>query len=165
MARKSKGICDDLIERLQEHHQPVSKAVLKYGEPSTPVNPYERPKTIEDLEKEIQLLKSYIPMTTVDGEVISKAPPPVSIPEEPKKEEPKDIIARELQEIVDRFNKELEAWHKKFECVANFSWGYTGCKNLEIASVDYIVYRKPAPNEKTVREVLARAPKILEDKV
>ena len=56
----------------------------------------------------------------------------------------------------DRFKKEFKSWLDRTDCVANFSWSYAdGGKALEIASVDYMVYRKEAPSEKTLKTILA----------
>ena len=63
----------------------------------------------------------------------------------------------QLQEIVDEFNEKLDLWYEDTGCVVNFSWGYSGGKKLEIAGIDYIVYRKPAPAPETIKSALAKA--------
>lgn len=59
-----------------------------------------------------------------------------------------------LKEIVDSFNAQLGDWYKNTECVVNFGWNYSQFKKLEVLGIDYIVYRKPAPNEATMREIM-----------
>lgn len=62
-----------------------------------------------------------------------------------------------LKEIVGEFNEKLDAWYEAYGCVVNFGWGYANGKKLEIAGIDFIVYRKPAPSEESIKSVLARA--------
>lgn len=68
----------------------------------------------------------------------------------------REDITTSLREIVSTFNNSLEEWYKKTGCVVNFSWGYKGFKKLEIAGIDFIVYRKEAPSEETIKAVLSR---------
>lgn len=89
-------------------------------------------------------------------DLLSKAPP---VPVEEQKEDAagdRDTVTAQLQLIVAAFNNSLESWYKNSGCVANFSWGYQQGKKLEITSIDYIVYRKQAPDEQTIKEVLSR---------
>jgi hypothetical protein len=78
--------------------------------------------------------------------------------ETPKVEEAgdRDAVTAQLQEIVAAFNISLESWYKNSGCVANFAWGYQQGKKLEVTSIDYIVYRKAAPDGQTIKEVLSR---------
>ena len=68
----------------------------------------------------------------------------------------REEITKELKDLVEGFNKSLEEWYKKTGCVVNFSWNYNMFKKLEIAGIDYIVYRKDAPAEETIKEILSR---------
>jgi hypothetical protein len=64
-----------------------------------------------------------------------------------------------LGTIVKDFNEKLVNWYQKSGCVANFTWKYAdSCKQLEVAGVDVIVYRKQAPTALTIKEALDNAP-------
>jgi len=91
----------------------------------------------------------------IDILAMAKIPAPV---EEKKVEEAgdRDTVTAQLQLIVATFNNSLESWYKNSGCVANFAWGYQQGKKLEVTSIDYIVYRKQAPDEQTLKEVLSR---------
>jgi hypothetical protein len=61
---------------------------------------------------------------------------------------------------VDSFNKSLQLWYEKTECVANFGWKYegkSGDKFLDLLGIDYIVYRKPAPSEESLKSALSKS--------
>lgn len=62
----------------------------------------------------------------------------------------------ELKSIVDKFNSDLLKWYDKSGCVAGFAWRYKDKMQLEICSVDYMVYRKPAPSELTMKAAMEK---------
>jgi len=72
---------------------------------------------------------------------------------------PQDAAHASLIAIVDTFNNQMIAWYKETGCVVNFGWQYSRQKLMEILGIDYIVFRKEAPSEKTLSEVLKNPPK------
>jgi hypothetical protein len=66
--------------------------------------------------------------------------------------------AEALKVIVSEFNEKLSTWYKDTGCVINFGWSYNPQKFLEILGIDYIVYRKEPPSEKTLKQALAQQP-------
>ena len=59
-----------------------------------------------------------------------------------------------LQNLVLAFNIQLKEWYKQTGCVVNFGWKYDVNKYLDILGIDQIIFRKEAPSEKTLQEVL-----------
>ena len=59
----------------------------------------------------------------------------------------KDLVVKELQSIVDEFNKFFDGWEKRHGCVANFGWQYSPyagigqrpSKTMTISNIDLIV--------------------------
>jgi hypothetical protein len=136
----SKHVCKDLVERLQAQLPPSAQL----PKPLTPVPE----KRFQEIEDNLKLLQAKL------EEVVN---PPKPTPAENEKLMA-DKITQELADIVGSFNASFEDWRQRTGCVVNFSWGYAnGGKKLEIAGIDYIVYRKPAPSEKTLQEVLQPA--------
>jgi len=61
----------------------------------------------------------------------------------------KKSISDDLKKIVDEFNSKFQGWMKETGCRANFGWKYgdhDALKQLEVQSIDLIVYRKPPPD-------------------
>lgn len=68
-------------------------------------------------------------------------------------------IAKTLQYTVDHFNNIFKEWMEKNNCVAEFAWTYdrSGKKQLEVVSIDSIVYRrKPNKDFTTIKEALEK---------
>lgn len=92
-----------------------------------------------------------------ESEPAAEVPPPEAIP-------PGGMIAPAIQDaaihvlrsIVDNFNENLDIWYKTTGCVANFSWDYATNKKLNIAGIDLIIFRKPAPSGTTIKEILGK---------
>lgn len=67
---------------------------------------------------------------------------------------------QDLKVIVADFNASFERWRKTFGMVANFSWAYSAdnydepAKNLEVGSIDRIIYRRPPPSRETLEEAV-----------
>lgn len=135
----SKNVCSDLINRLQSQ-LPKSSSGL-YGTMASP--PTE--DKLSSLEEGIRKLQERI-----DGLMGDKTPPP-----DPEKAMTEKITG-ELQDIVESFNKSFAEWSARTGCVVNFSWSYRDGKRLEVAGIDYIVYRREAPSAKTMKEVVER---------
>lgn len=166
-AKKRKGAftCDELLDRLEEHSKPIPKGV-SYAD-------FQAEQTIEKLKQDLEALRNQqAPLKYPDGTLVM--PSPIPMPEAPAVEPEKDeaaemssVIVQELKKIVDTFNSSFDTWAKTYKCVTNFNWIYTGeegGKRLEIATVDYIVYRKPAPGERTIKDVLEKAPRAFKEK-
>ena len=68
-------------------------------------------------------------------------------------------IRTSLSTIVETFNKSLTEWHKQSGCVASYSWKYSdddgqAIKELELQSIDRILFRKPPPGFETLRRAI-----------
>ena len=68
-------------------------------------------------------------------------------------------ICQSLASIVTEFNRSLTQWHESSGCVASFSWKYSdddgqAIKELEIQSVDKILFRKPPPGFEALRAAI-----------
>lgn len=165
MSIETKKVCDELIERLQGLHPAASKkpptpvpasAPMRQFDTGTPVSSgvvLTVEEQLKVLNEEFEAFKNKILLKDMSSDAT-----PVESEDTDKKA--CVAIALELQKIVSDFNASLQEWYKKYGCVVNFSWGYSGFKKLEISAIDYIVYRKEAPSEKTLKEVLERAPKM-----
>lgn len=160
-------VTDDLIKRL-EQRSPLSQEILNNpaltGQPS-PIQDKPSIKEMNDrLEKQMaETLKRY------SEDIHGKTPEKINIDEdkvdgdkvgmEPVCDDKLGQAAfEELQTIVNSFNKSILHWHEKRGCVANFSWVYIPHKQLEIAGIDCIIYRKPPPSPKTMKEIVNQAP-------
>ena len=72
----------------------------------------------------------------------------------------REEIHDQLWRIVERFNHNLSTWMHAYDCVANFGWEFGGPqreKRLSITDIDYIIYRRPPPGEKTLGDILKAA--------
>ena len=140
----SKNVCTDMLQRLQAQIPGVE--LPKYGEAKMP--PLTHDEKLADLESRFKELQKSLETKEAEPE--------------PKKKlsdrEAADEIAGKLKAIVEDFNAKLKDWHDLTGCVANFGWNYTGGKNMEVTSIDYIVYRREPPSAKTIKDVLEQKP-------
>lgn len=134
---KNKTVVGDLIGRLESHLSDPLKRDFPLVEESAEKRKYPdidlSPPPVEPTEKEPQ---------QPEGEPVFKL-------------DTKPYEA--LKKIVDTFNRELELWHDLTGCVVNFGWNYSNGKQLEITGIDYIIYRKTAPSEESIKSALAKA--------
>lgn len=145
--KKSFKVTDDLLERLNSQ-------LPAYPQPSpasegTLASMNERFGKLEEMyEKVTQELNDKIKNLE---DIISAGEPEATAQDTSIDRE---AVTAELRAIVDSFNKALENWYKTHGCVVSFNWNYTGFKSLEITSIDHIVYRKAAPKEETLKDLL-----------
>lgn len=69
----------------------------------------------------------------------------------------KEEVSNELQKIVDKFNEDFSEWMSSTGCRANFQWKYgldRNVKEIEIQSIDLIVFRKDAPKFEQMKEAM-----------
>jgi hypothetical protein len=146
----SRTVTQDMLTRLES--KVPKEALGTYNMPKLnldpPVSSVEaRIKTMEEQTQKLKEMMSEMLSVKASPSDLSVASP-----------ETLKAIAEDLLVIVATFNKSLGEWFEKTGCVANFTWKYAPHKMLEVAEVDAIIYRKPAPSELTIKEVLENAP-------
>lgn len=137
----SRDVCTDLIKRLQNN---VPQIIPPPG--TMPKMPEEKINAIEEGLKVLQ------------DKLAQMMAPSSSSPAPDAEKVMADKITAELQEVLDAFNKGFEEWTARTRCVANLVWNYKDGKKLEIAGVDYIVYRREPPSSKTIKEAMDKVP-------
>jgi hypothetical protein len=151
----NRSVADDMLSMMEAK---LPKGAFGPPPPQSPAsslggNPFLLNERIKQMEEETRKLKEKV-------DELTTAKP--SLPEDTSMlvgtQETMQAACDALHKIVDTFNESLEDWYKRSGCVVNFVWKYEPCKLLEIAGVDVIVYRRPAPSAITIKEALDNAP-------
>lgn len=159
-------VTDQLMTRLEKFAPPGLEVNSTTIDPLTGA-PIPRPMNTNSLKEANDKLKKEMEATLKKYEEDlhgkEKKEPVIDVNKEPEADPVcNDKVAAqsfyELKAIVEDFNKRLEVWHKNRGCVANFNWAYNPTKKLEIAGIDCIIYRKPPPSSKTVKEIVEQGP-------
>lgn len=157
--KKTESKDEDVLKDLVEQNRQLLQKMQEYNETHDGTASKKKEVMSQDfpLEEVVQAAPSpIISAITEEVKVEEIKVAPTVEPAKPAAESRLSTAYEELSAIVDTFNKSLSKWYEDTGCVAGFSWRYRGRKSLEVDGIDYIVYRKDAPSDESLKSILEK---------